>query len=120
MNCVEATDTIVLHPCNLNIDSKSVVVANGGKNVIPVSSVSFDPKKELMNVKSTENFKPGDEYVLTIPFTGNITDDLVGYYKSSYVDKESNETRCVIIITLIQCTAQVIKKKNNFHLTVKI
>jgi len=114
MTCVEATDTIVLHSNSLNIDTKSVVVANGGKNVIPVSSVSFDPKKEQMHVKSTVNFKAGDEYVLTIPFTGNITDDLVGYYKSSYIDKETNETRCVIIMILIQCTAQVIKKENTF------
>jgi len=101
MTCVEATDTIVLHSNSLNIDTKSVVVANGGENVIPVSSVSFDQKKELMHVKSTVSFKPGDEYVLTIPFTGNITDDLVGYYKSSYVDKENNQTKCVIIIIVI-------------------
>jgi len=93
MTCIEATDTIVLHSNSLDIDTKSVVVANGGGNVVPVGSVAFDPKKELMYVKSTENFKPGDEYVLTIPFTGNITDDLVGYYKSSYVDKENNQTR---------------------------
>jgi len=77
-----------------------VVVSDSGENVIPVDSVSFDPKKEFMYVKSTVNFKPDDEYVLTIPFTGNITDDLVGYYRSSYVDKESNQTRCVIIILI--------------------
>jgi len=93
MTCIEATDTIVLHSNGLNVDTKSVVVANGGGNVVPVDSVSFDPKKELMYVKSTANFKSGDEYVLTIPFSGNITDDLVGYYKSSYVDKENNQTR---------------------------
>ena len=110
MTCVEATDTIVLHSNSLNIDTNSVVVANSGENVIPVGSVSFDPKKELMHVKSTENFKPGDEYVLTIPFMGNITDNLVGYYKSSYVDKENNQTRCVII-KLIKCRAHAIKKQ---------
>ncbi|XP_008179639.1 aminopeptidase 1-like [Acyrthosiphon pisum] len=116
MTCVGATDTIVLHSASLNIDTKSVVVANCGENVIQVSSVSFDPDKELMHVKSTVNFKPCDEYVLTIPFTGNLTDDLVGYYRSSYVDKESNQTRCVIITILIQCTAQVIKKYKKIFL----
>jgi len=97
MTCEEATDTIVLHSNSLDIDTKSVVVANSGENVVPVGSVSFDPKKELMYVKSTVNFKPGDEYVLTIPFMGNITDDLVGYYKSSYVEKENNKTRYVVM-----------------------
>ncbi|XP_016663890.1 aminopeptidase N-like isoform X2 [Acyrthosiphon pisum] len=97
MTCVGATDTIVLHSTSLNIDTKSVVVANGGENVIPVSNVSFDTDKELMHVTSTVNFKPCDEYVLTIPFTGNLTDDPVGYYRKSYVDKESNLTRWLAV-----------------------
>ncbi|XP_029346688.1 aminopeptidase N [Acyrthosiphon pisum] len=106
MTCVGATDTIVLHSASLNIDTKSVVVANCGENVIQVSSVSFDPDKELMHVKSTVNFKPCDEYVLTIPFTGNLTDDLVGYYRSSYVDKESNQTRWLAITYFEPLTAR--------------
>jgi len=73
-------------------------VANGGGKVVPVSSVSFVPTKELMYVKAAEQFKSGDEYLLTIPFMGNITDDLVGYYKSSYVDKETNQTKFVISV----------------------
>ncbi|XP_016660468.1 aminopeptidase N isoform X2 [Acyrthosiphon pisum] len=93
MTCVGATDTIVLHSTSLNIDTKSVVVANGDGNVIPVGSVSFDTDKEFMNVKSTVNFKPCDEYLLTIPFTGNLTDDVAGYCRRSYVDTESNQTR---------------------------
>lgn len=101
MSCIEATDTIVLHSNRLKIDSKNVIVANSGENIkLPVGSVSFDPKKDLMYVKSTVNFKPGDEYVLSILFTGNITDNLAGYYKSSYVDKESNQTRCFVIILI--------------------
>ncbi|XP_060868466.1 aminopeptidase N-like [Metopolophium dirhodum] len=97
MTCIEATDTIVLHSNSLNIDTESVVVVNGFGFIFPVDSISFDPKKDLMYVKSTENFKPGDKYVLTIPFTGNITDQLAGYYKSSYVDKESNQTRWLAV-----------------------
>ncbi|XP_008182457.2 aminopeptidase N [Acyrthosiphon pisum] len=97
MTCVEATDTIVLHSNILNIDTKSVVVANCGENVVPVSSVSFDPEKEFMLVKSTVNFKPGDEYVLTIPFTGNLTEGLTGYYRSSYVEKENNQTKWLAV-----------------------
>jgi len=98
MTCVGATDTIVLHSNSLNIDTENVVVVNTFGFIFPVDSVSFDPKKDLMYVKSTEKFKPRDKYVLKIPFTGNITDQLAGYYRSSYVDKESNQTRCVIVI----------------------
>lgn len=90
---MQATDTVVLHSNSLNVDTKAVVITDGNGKVVPVTDVSFVPEKELMYVKSTEQFQPSTDYVLTIPFTGNITDDLVGYYKSSYVDKETNETR---------------------------
>jgi len=96
MSCLRATDTIVLHANNLNVDAKGVSVSDGGGNMVPVSGVSFVPKREFMYVKSAGNFKPGDEYVLTVPFAGNITDDLVGYYRSSYVDAETNRTRWFI------------------------
>ncbi|XP_026808314.1 aminopeptidase N-like [Rhopalosiphum maidis] len=95
--CIEATDTIVLHSNILKIDKKNVVVTNGSENVVPVASVSFNPWKELMYVRSTVNFKTGDKYVLTIPFIGKITDGLVGYYKSSYMDKENNQTKWLAV-----------------------
>lgn len=100
MSCVQVTDTVVLHSINLNINTKGVVLADGGGNIVPISSVSFIPNKEFMYIKAANKFKAGDEYVLTIPFLGNITDDLVGYYKSSYVDLETNQTRFVIIVIL--------------------
>lgn len=93
MSCMRVTDTVVLHSIDLNINTEDVELVDGGGNTVPVSSVSFAPKKELMYVKAANKFKAGDEYVLTIPFMGNITDGLVGYYKSSYVDKEKNQTR---------------------------
>lgn len=102
MTCENATDTIVLHSNNLDVDTKSVTIADGGGKVVPVSSVTFVPKTERMYVKSSEQFKTGGEYVLTIPFVGNITDDLVGYYKSSYVDAETNETRFVDSVETIE------------------
>ncbi|XP_025198945.1 aminopeptidase N-like [Melanaphis sacchari] len=97
ITCVEVTDTIVLHSNNLKIDKKNVVVVNSNENVIPVANVSLYPRKELLYVKSTEKFKLGNEYVLTIPFSGNITDNLMGYYKSSYVDKKNNQTRWLAV-----------------------
>jgi len=97
MTCSQATDTIVLHSSNLNVDTKGVSIVDGGGKVVPVSGVSFVPKQEFMYVKSPEAFKSGEEYVLTVPFGGNITDDLVGYYKSSYVDAEANQTRLGLV-----------------------
>lgn len=95
MTCAQAADAVVLHANKMDVDVKGVKITNGGGKPVPVSGVSFVPAKELMYVRSSGKFKAGDEYVLTVPFAGNITDDLVGYYRSSYVDKETNRTRCV-------------------------
>lgn len=92
--CLQATDTITLHASNLKIETKGVAVANGAREFVPVNNVSLS-KTEFMYVKSPKKFKNGEVYVLTIPFSGNITNDLVGYYKSSYVDKKTNQTRFV-------------------------
>lgn len=93
MTCLQATDTIMLHSNNLNVNTKGVSIVDSYGKVIPVNDVSFVPKREFMYVKSSEKFKSGEKYILTVPFAGNITDDLVGYYKSSYVDMETNQTR---------------------------
>lgn len=84
-----------MHSNSLKIDTKGVVIADNGGKGVAVSAVSFVPDKDFMFVKSDEQFKSGDEYVLTVPFSGNITDNLVGYYKSSYVDKKTNQTKSV-------------------------
>lgn len=97
MTCLQNTNTITLHARDLDIDTKSVAVISGGGKIMPVTDVLFAPKKEFMYVKSSENFELGEEYVLTTIFMGNISNNLSGYYKSSYVDKETNQTRFVYI-----------------------
>lgn len=93
MTCAQVTDTVVLHANKMDINTRGVKIVDGAGKTVHVSGVSFVPAKEFMYVKSSGQFKAGDEYVLTIPFAGNITDDLVGYYRSNYVDKGTNQTR---------------------------
>lgn len=96
MTCSQTSNVIILHSNELEIDTNAVVIADGIGKVVPVIDVWIVPKKQLVYVISSQNMKSGDEYVLTIPFMGNITGNLKGYYKSSYVDKETNQTRFVI------------------------
>lgn len=93
MTCSQTTNTIVLHSMNLNVNNNSVSIVDSHRKIVPVNCVSFVPEKNFMYVNSSEKFKLGNEYVLTIKFAGNINDDLVGYYRSTYVDKQTNQTR---------------------------
>lgn len=84
---------MVLHTSHLDIDARQVKVSTTTGKRIPVGSVLVVPVTELMHVHTGGEMKAGKEYVLTVPFAGNITDDLVGYYRSKYVDKATDQTR---------------------------
>ncbi|XP_050433287.1 aminopeptidase N-like [Adelges cooleyi] len=97
ITCLEPTDTIVLHSANLTIDTSGIVISNRGNKGGPASNVTLDPRNEFLYVKVSNKFKKGEDFELTVPFSGNLTDNLVGYYRSSYVDRETNETKWLAV-----------------------
>lgn len=78
----------------MNIDTNSVKIIN--EDNIFKTSVSFDPENELMFIKTSEMLKINSEYTVIISFNGNLSNDLIGYYKNSYIDKDTQETKFVI------------------------
>lgn len=89
----------MLHASQLYIDPREVKIDEGNGKVMALDRVLFDPDRELMFVKSTTVLKVNEEYLLTIPFAGNITDNLVGYYRSSFVDKMFNYKRYAMLLS---------------------
>lgn len=89
--CLNATDRIILHSDSLDIDTKNGVIVHNGGKVVPVNNVILDPETTRMYVTTEEKLKSGNEYALTIKFSGNNTDELV-----TYIDNETNQTKFVI------------------------
>lgn len=95
MACTRATDVVVLHAGEIDVDAGGVRIADGAGKPVRLMGVSFMPAWDFMTVVSYGGFGAGREYVLTVPFAGNITEGLVGYYRSSYADRATGRTRYV-------------------------
>jgi len=113
VKCENETSRITLHLKNITVDESSVtVMAIKQAQVNPLQSDSdslldarplrvvshdYDLARNFYNITVDESLKVGKLYRIYINYTGLLDDDLAGFYRSSYQDVETNETRYVCI-----------------------
>lgn len=86
-------DYIKLHQTNLTIESTSLTEAD---SLISLVKEAFDYKKnEFWIVQLSQTINSG-VYSLKLNFTGSLTADIVGFYRSVYKDFLSGEERSVL------------------------
>jgi hypothetical protein len=81
--CLEATDKIVFHSLNLNLNSLKLE-SRKDPNVKLIDSVFFDTHTEFVILHMNKKCIVEADYMLAINYTGKILDELYGFYKSSY------------------------------------
>lgn len=98
---LEDTSNITLHALNLTINSNEIILRNliakesEQKNCVRSTEVNTYHDYYIMHL--CEPLRRGEEYILTIPFSSILNLNLRGYYRSSYVDRVSNQTKYVTI-----------------------
>nr|ATU82844.1 secreted Aminopeptidase-like protein [Pristhesancus plagipennis] len=101
IKCLKATNTIILHAKELEIDPKEVKINEvaGEDELLPVQILQqrFVPENEFYLIKLDQNLKPGKTYKVLLGFSGDLTEGLVGFYRSSYKDKSSNSTKWLAV-----------------------
>ena len=101
--CLEDTDRITIHSKNITVNTASVTVTekiiesnesatSSGPN-LSIRDHKYDIPREFYNVSLGEMLKAGKTYQLYIKFQAILSDELAGFYRSSYTDKTTNETR---------------------------
>lgn len=97
VNCINATDTIKVHARDLTFVKEKVSVksANGEEMTksVPIENLHLDSVNEFFVIKTKESLIAGHTYTIFLPFKGQLTEDLIGYYRSSYFDHGSNSTK---------------------------
>ena len=89
VNVKAATDVVQLNAFQIEIPEQQVVIRSVANNAtVKVSSVEL--KDQFLTFKLSESLKQNEDYTLFIPFRGNLTKSLVGFYLSSYVDSNKN------------------------------
>jgi hypothetical protein len=81
----EDTNSITLHSNRQTIRSTTVTE----KNEIILANI--DTEKHFLAISGQSNFLNGTEYTINIAFTGILSEDMNGFYRSSYTT--GNETR---------------------------
>lgn len=99
--CKEATNEVVLHTKNLELDDKLISVQelkdNQLSDNISINHTSKLEQHDLFNIHLNHQLNPNSIYNIKISFTGKIEPVLLGYYRSNYFDKSTNETKWLTV-----------------------
>ncbi|XP_052128357.1 aminopeptidase N-like, partial [Frankliniella occidentalis] len=96
LQATEPTNQIRLHSAELQVEPVQVVEAEGGK-ALTVQSQTLVTEQEQLRVELGDKLVPNKKYILKVPFSGKLGDDLHGLYRSSYLDEATNATRWLAV-----------------------
>lgn len=103
LKCLVPSKSITVHSIELVIDEPNVQLQPIGcgdeacKGPIAITKHSYDVDNEFYRIDFDETLMAGREYNLTIPFSGNLTEGLAGYYRSKYLDRETGKSRWLAV-----------------------
>lgn len=99
VNVVENTKNITLHAKNLNITRDDITLSSlpyRGDRIdkkVSINRTEFQEDFDFFVIHTNDVLQQGNQYELFIPFKSDLSKGLLGYYRSSYNDKESNSKR---------------------------
>ncbi|NWV98288.1 AMPN Aminopeptidase, partial [Machaerirhynchus nigripectus] len=93
--CVEATNLILIHSNKLNYTMQgsfhATLQAEGGGSAPAISRTWLETPTQYLVVQLETPLQQGQRYRLSSSFTGELADDLAGFYRSEYTDKSGNK-----------------------------
>ncbi|NXU33754.1 AMPN Aminopeptidase, partial [Drymodes brunneopygia] len=93
--CVEATNLILIHSNKLNYTMQgkfhATLQAEGGGKVPTITRTWLETPTQYLVVQLDSALQQGQRYRLSSSFTGELADDLAGFYRSEYTDEAGNK-----------------------------
>ncbi|XP_076292003.1 uncharacterized protein LOC143214621 isoform X2 [Lasioglossum baleicum] len=86
----ETTDTITLNHGNINVDLLSVSYSDGNGARLDIMQSKHDQKTEKFSIKLKQPLKKGSKITIDFNYSGILRNDMIGFYRSSYVDSKGN------------------------------
>ncbi|NXJ95288.1 AMPN Aminopeptidase, partial [Corythaixoides concolor] len=104
--CVEATDLILIHSKELNYTLQGSFLTSleavDGSSVPSISTTWLETTTQYLVVQLDSPLEQGQRYRLFSIFTGELADDLAGFYRSEYTDEQG--VNKVVATTQMQAT----------------
>ncbi|NWZ92043.1 AMPN Aminopeptidase, partial [Nesospiza acunhae] len=93
--CEEATNLILIHSKNLNYTMQgsfhATLQAENGGSAPAISRTWLETATQYLVVQLAAPLQQGQRYRLSSSFTGELADDLAGFYRSEYTDDSGNK-----------------------------
>ncbi|NXW77625.1 AMPN Aminopeptidase, partial [Hirundo rustica] len=93
--CEKATDLILIHSNKLNYTMQgsfhATLQAEGGGTAPAISRTWLETPTQYLVVQLKSPLQEGQRYRLSSSFTGELADDLAGFYRSEYTDESGNK-----------------------------
>lgn len=95
LNVLQDTNNITLHATNLTVAQNRIMLKRHNELTFKhcVNSVKIVPYHDYYIIETCRTLRKNDKYLLKIFFEGVLNDQLRGYYRSSYVVKETKQKR---------------------------
>lgn len=94
INVTAETKYLLIHYKMMNITMTKVTHAETGREIKVVRKFAYEPHQYWVT-EVDEVLTSGDSVVLHLEFEGSLLNGIVGYYKSTYFNSLTNETRLV-------------------------
>ena len=92
-NCTKPTNQIVFHHKELTFKNESLKLSSlTDPSLSILTPWENDFQRDFFKANFSRNCQQGSIYILHIEYVGNISKNLVGFYRSSYIDKKTNQT----------------------------
>ena len=83
--CDEPTNMIEFHQLDLVIDVNKLVLASDSDSGLTINKkITQDKERQTVKFKFNRDCQAKVNYTLTVPYSGEITTNLYGFYRSSY------------------------------------
>ena len=75
------------------IEDEAVVVSDLKGNLLTVVGIEYDEDRHFLTTHLAESLKLNEEYFIQMGFVAILNDDLTGFYRSNYIDRETGNRK---------------------------
>lgn len=117
--CVEETDLILIHSHKLNYTSSKnaygarLTALNSRETAPSIKFIWLQPVTQYLVIELNGKLTKGWSYDFFIKFTGELADDLGGFYRSEY--EEDGVTKYVHLVSILKPTEYITSLRLGIH-----
>jgi aminopeptidase N len=104
----KGSKNITLHSDKLRIFENTVKVYGSNKQLLYLDGFGYDEARQFFVIHLAKKMHKGDNISVSIDFLGELNNDVVGFYKSSYFNEDENATEFLAVTNFKETGARLV------------